>query len=360
MHPHVHQMFIMRCIRLARLGLGRVSPNPLVGAVLVYDGQIIGEGYHAYYGGPHAEVMAVASVQPAHRPYISQSTLYVSLEPCCVYGKTPPCTNLILAERIPRVIISQLDHSPGVDGGGVQLLRDAGVEVITDVLPEAGLRLSLPRQVFATAARPYVMLKYAQSRDGFMAPAQPGAYWLTNGFSRRLTHRWRGHTDAILIGGATALADDPALTTRLYPGKSPCRIVLEYAQQLPASLQVFDEQAPTWVFSQRALAAAYSPDLPAHVRIFPFDFHESQWPQRLMARLYAEKIAHLTVEGGARILHTFIDADLWDEARVFTAPCYLHQGLRAPVLPQTPENTSYWADDRLDQYYRPASLAAFQ
>lgn len=350
------QAFMRRCFELARLGIGRVSPNPAVGAVLVYQGRIIGEGYHAYYGGPHAEVMAVNSVAVADQPLISQSTLYVSLEPCCIYGKTPPCTSLILAHRIPRVVISQLDHTPAVYGQGVQLLRDAGVAVKCGLLPAEGLALSLPRQVFAAFNRPYVLLKYARSLDGFMAPVHNTPYWLTNGYTRRLTHRWRTQTDAILIGAGTAMADNPSLTSRYYPGRSPLRIVLERHQLLPAHLAVFDQQAPTWLFTNQHAA---NRNLPAHVRVSAVDYTPEQWLLRLLQQLASEKIGHLTVEGGATVLRAFIDAGLWDEARILTAPVQLGDGLPAPSPALAPQSTIWMADDRADTFFNPATLAAF-
>ena len=203
------QRYMQRAFDLAALGKGNVTPNPIVGALLVYEGRIIGEGYHRAYGEAHAEVNAVDSVQPEDRKYIPHATLYVSLEPCNIHRNTPPCTLLILRERIPRVVISCLDHTPGVDGSGVQRLRDAGVEVAVGVLEEQGRRLSNIRNTYVQQRRPYVILKWAQSADGQFAPQTQQQLWLTNAFSKRLVHKWRSEVDGVLVGYQTALTDDP-------------------------------------------------------------------------------------------------------------------------------------------------------
>ena len=351
------QWFMRRCFQLARLGVGKVSPNPAVGAVLVCDGRIIGEGYHAYYGGPHAEVMAVNSVAVADRPLIARSTLYVSLEPCCIFGKTPPCTDLIRAQGIPRVIIAQLDFTPEVSGRSVELLRAAGVEVLTGILPEEGALLALPRNVFAALKRPYVVLKYARSSDGFLAPADPGAYWISNDFSRRLTHRWRGQTDALLVGAGTALADDPRLDSRYFPGRSPARVVLEGQRTLPATLRIFAPDQPVWLFSQLGIERPHR-QLPSNVQVYPIDFAAADWLSAILSVLYSHNIGHLTVEGGAHVLASFLSAGLWDEARIITAAVVLGGGLAAPTVRGQLQHSFYLADDRIDICYARPPLPA--
>lgn len=344
------QSYMRRCFQLARLGLGKVSPNPAVGAVLVCDGRIIGEGYHPYYGGPHAEVMAVNSVAAADRPLIARSTLYVSLEPCCIFGKTPPCTDLIRAHAIPRVIVSQLDFTPEVSGRSVELLRAAGVEVLTGILPMEGALLALPRNVFAALQRPYIVLKYARSSDGYMAPASAGAYWISNEFTRRLTHRWRAQTDALLIGAGTALADDPRLDTRYFPGRSPARVVLEGQRTLPASLRVFAPEQPVWLFSQSGVDRPPR-ILPPNVQLCPIDFASPDWTTAMLSVLYRSNIGQLTVEGGARVIAALLAAGLWDEARIITAATRLGGGLPAPLVTGEQQQTFYLGDDRIDICY---------
>ncbi|RMF32110.1 MAG: bifunctional diaminohydroxyphosphoribosylaminopyrimidine deaminase/5-amino-6-(5-phosphoribosylamino)uracil reductase RibD, partial [Bacteroidetes bacterium] len=226
------EVFMRRCFDLARLGAGRVSPNPMVGAVLVYEGRIIGEGWHRRYGGAHAEVNALASVAPSDRALIRRSTLYVSLEPCCIHRKTPPCTNLILREGIPRVVVSCLDPTPEVNGRGLELLREGGVEVRVGVLEEEGRRLIRFREAFVRHGRPFVLLKFACSRDGFLG--KPGEQiWISNPWTKRWVHRCRAAADAILVGTRTARTDNPQLTTRLFFGDSPLRIVLDRRLTLP-------------------------------------------------------------------------------------------------------------------------------
>lgn len=343
--------YMQRCFQLARLGLGKVSPNPAVGAVLVHERRIIGEGYHAYYGGPHAEVMAVNSVAAVDRPLIARSTLYVSLEPCCIFGKTPPCTDLIRAHAIPRVVVSQLDFTPEVSGRSVELLRAAGVEVRTGILPAEGALLALPRNVFASLRRPYIVLKYARSSDGYMAPARAGAYWISNDFTRRLTHRWRGQTDAILIGAGTALADDPRLDSRYFPGRSPARVVLEGQRTLPASLRVFAPDQPVWLFSQAGIDRS-GRQLPPNVKLCQLNFAAADWPSAMLSELYRHNIGHLTVEGGAKVLSSLLAAGLWDEARIITAAVELGSGLPAPLVSGQRQQTLWLADDRIDYFFR--------
>lgn len=344
--------FLQRCFDLAKLGRGFVSPNPTVGAVLVHQGRIIGEGFHRRYGGPHAEVEAVRSVTASDRPFINESTLYVSLEPCCIFGRTPPCTNLILAEGIPRVVVAQRDLTPEVSGRGLSILQAAGVSV-TEIPSEPGLAVSLPRQFFVANKRPYIFLKFAQSADGFMAPAGDAPYWITHSISRRLVHRWRTQTGALLVGGRTVKRDNPQLTSRYFPGPHPLRVVVARSLETSKPKQVFTDGLPTLLFSPEPPVNA--PGL-EHIPLQP----AQDWLELVLRELHQRRINHLTVEGGAEVLRRFIEANLWDEAVVFVGTNnYFRGGLPAPPLPASPTTTEKLLSDRLLVYHNPATIGPF-
>lgn len=344
--------FIERTFDLARLGAGRVSPNPMVGAVIVHQGRIIGEGFHRAYGEAHAEVMAVRSVASADRERLPESTLYVSLEPCCIFGRTPPCTNLILEVGIPRVVISMRDLTPGVDGRGVRQLRDSGVLVTENVLRQKGWALSLPRQIYAVRERPLVQLKFARSADGLLAPPAKKPYWITHPISRRWVHRLRAETGAILVGANTVRNDDPALTTRFFPGPQPLRLVFSPSLELPADCRLFTGPAhPTVVYYDRE--RKFPGHWPAHVAGVAVDTRQN-WISAILRDLYERKINHLTVEGGARLLARFIDSGQWDEAIELTGTrTYFSQGLPAPLLPGRPVAEWQILEDRVRFYRHP-------
>ena len=321
--------FIKRCFDLARLGAGAVSPNPMVGAVLVYNGKIIGEGYHQRYGGAHAEVNAVASVAVHNRTFIAKSTLYVSLEPCCIYGKTPPCTNLIIQEKIPKVVVSCLDLTPEVRGRGVSILREHGVEVMTGLLEEEGKALAATRNIAVSQYRPYIILKMAVTSNGFFAPLDRSQFWITQPTSKRLVHRWRAEADAILIGTTTALKDDPQLDNRHYFGKSPLRIVLDRNLNLPPHLNLFSDGKKTLIVSEQIPGLAISDQ----VQYLQLPFDEFLW-EKLMGILWTEfKLGVVLIEGGAKILESIIAFQMWDEARVLEGQNALDNGIPAPVIP---------------------------
>ncbi len=337
---------MQRCLDLARLGAGRVSPNPMVGAVITHGQQIIGEGYHRQFGGSHAEVNAVNSVLPNNRHRLSESTLYVSLEPCSVYGKTPPCTDLILHERIPEVYIASLDRSPAMGGKSVKHLQRNGVVVHTGLLQREGDRLAAFRNLYVDRKRPYVILKYAQSRDGFMAPTNRAPVAITSPVTQRLVHRWRHEIDAILVGSGTALNDDPQLTNRFYPGTSPLRIILSPDQPLPSDLRLFQMPPPTLVVGPPAENGQNH----AHVDYLSVPKGNSFIP-RLMEALHRRSIGILMVEGGANTIAAFIEAGCWDEGRVLTGAVDLNDGLPVPHLPGTPETMRSVGPDVYARYY---------
>jgi diaminohydroxyphosphoribosylaminopyrimidine deaminase/5-amino-6-(5-phosphoribosylamino)uracil reductase len=333
--------FIQRCFDLAALGKQHTAPNPSVGAVLVYQDKIIGEGYHQKYGEAHAEVNAVNSVRASERHLISQSTLYVSLEPCNIQGNTPPCTRLITREKIPRVVISYIDHTPGVDGEGIQYLRSQGVEVITGVLERQGIELNAPRNTFVQKNRPYIILKYAQSANGIFAPLKDRQLWLTNQYSKRLVHRWRSETQAILVGQNTVSIDNPRLNNRLYYGPSPLRVVLGEPDAIPNDSHVLEERAPTLFFTTSPSRSVNSNtetiQCPAGKALIPC----------LLKNLAGRKISTLLVEGGIHTLNQFIQQQWWDEARVFIAPVYLNEGRAAPTLDAPLRSTHQLDTDQL-------------
>lgn len=305
------EIFMQRAIELARLGTGYVAPNPRVGCVVVHNNQIIGEGWHRQYGQAHAEVNAIASVQ--NKELLPESTVYVTLEPCAHYGKTPPCSLLLVESKVKRVVIGTLDPFALVAGKGLAQLEAAGIETCVGVLQAECVHLNRRFFTFLAEKRPYIILKWAQSADGFMAPAGNAAYWISSNESRLLTHRWRASEAAILVGAQTVLADDPALTTRLVDGPNPLRLILTHAP-LPAHYRLFDGQTPTeQLFYEKAQLANSIP--------------------KILSNLYERNVQSILVEGGAATLQAFLDSGCWDEIRRFTSPQLLVAGLKAPSLP---------------------------
>ncbi len=317
---------MQRCLELALMGAGHVAPNPMVGAVLVYNDIIIGEGYHQQYGQVHAEVNCINSVPEKDIPMILQSTLYVSLEPCVHFGITPPCTDLILKKNIPNVIIGCKDSFDEVNGKGIEKLKAAGVNVITGILEKESRELNKRFFTFHEQRRPYVILKWAQSSDKKIGGNVNERILISNEFSNRLVHKWRSEEAAILVGTNTALADDPALTTRLWPGKDPIRLVLDMELKLPASLRLFDKTVKTIVFNEKKQEEG---EMLAFYKIDP----KEKILQQVLSALYALKIQSVIVEGGAKLLQSFIDERSWEEARVISnGQLAIGKGTAAPIL----------------------------
>ena len=341
----LHELYMQRCFDLARLGAGHVAPNPMVGAVLVHEGRIIGEGWHQQYGLAHAEVNAINNVDQEDRYLIPNSTLYVSLEPCNVYGKTPPCTDLILKNNIKKVVISCIDHTPEVKGKGVALLENSGVVVIHGILEAKGREVSALRNTFTIHDRPFIQLKFAQTQNGFMGK-KGEQVWISNLFSKRLAHKMRSEYGAILIGTNTALTDNPLLSNRYWFGKSPLRIILDKSLKIPSSNQVFNKEAETWVITERPTL-----DHPDHVTYHRMNFDDCL-PNRIVQLLAEHKITSLIVEGGAFTLNKFIKKNLWDEAWVFTGNKMIENGILAPLI--YGEKIGEWqmADDLFSIYKR--------
>lgn len=333
----IHQQYIERCIELARRGAGSVAPNPMVGAVLVHNNRIIGEGWHQQYGQAHAEVNCIASVKEEDKKLIAASVMYVSLEPCAHFGKTPPCTDLIIRNKIPKVVIGCRDPFKEVDGRGIEKLKAAGIEVVPGVMEQECKELNKRFFTFHTKQRPHIILKWAQTADGFMASPNPSAgggsapqrqrLLISNAYSNRLVHQWRSEEAAILVGTNTALADDPELTNRLWPGKSPVRLVSDMNLRLPASLKLFDGSIKTIVFN------AVKQEEKENLLFYRLEKNKKFIPQLLKA-LYKLNILSVLVEGGATLLQSFIDEGTWDEARlIVNNELSISNGLTAPVLP---------------------------
>lgn len=321
--------YMNRCLQLARLGAGYVAPNPLVGAILVYKDEIIGEGYHQCFGKAHAEVNCINSVAKHHQPFIQKSTLYVSLEPCNHFGKTPPCTDLIIKNKIPKVVIACGDSFETVNGRGIQKLKSAGIQVITGVLEKEALQLNKRFFTFHQHKRPYIILKWAQSNNGKIAGNGPERVFITNEITNRLVHQWRTQEAAILVGTNTALKDNPELKARWYPGKNPVRLVIDLQLKLPGSLHLFDGTVQTMVFN--LLKTGISNNVSYH----KINENEKILPQ-VLELLYKLQIQSVLVEGGAKLLQSFVDENLWDEAIIVTnTGLNISKGINAPELNNT-------------------------
>ncbi|RYY86480.1 MAG: bifunctional diaminohydroxyphosphoribosylaminopyrimidine deaminase/5-amino-6-(5-phosphoribosylamino)uracil reductase RibD [Chitinophagaceae bacterium] len=322
-----HETWMDRCLQLAALGEATAAPNPMVGAVLVHNDRVIGEGWHKAYGGPHAEVHCFDSVADSDRPLIEHSTLYVSLEPCAHWGKTPPCADRIREERVPRVVVGCRDPFPLVDGKGIERLRAAGVEVTVGIREEECRRMNAAFFTFHTRKRPFITLKWAQSADGFIAGFKGRRVAISNAASARGVHRLRAQHGAILVGTNTALFDDPELTTRHWPGSNPLRIVLDRQLRLPASLRLFNGEHSTLVLN--AIQKKQHHNL-EYIRL---DFAKADIAAQVCELLYVRGITSLLVEGGAQLLQHFIDSGHWDRVCRITAPAlHLRHGIAAPLF----------------------------
>ncbi len=343
-----HELYMQRCLQLAGLGAGRVSPNPLVGSVIVHEGIIIGEGWHRSYGEAHAEVNAIQDVyrhfQDA-KDKLRNATLYVNLEPCAHTGKTPPCADRIVAEGIPRVVVGTRDPFAKVNGRGIARLREAGVSVEEDVLKDKSRFLN--RRFFTSISkhRPYVVLKWAQTADGYFAQSDGTQKWISGQVAKTLVHKWRSEEDAVLVGKNTALHDNPELTVRLFHGRNPRRVVIDKHLQLPQELHLFDGKSDTIVFN--AEKTDWSDNL-KYVALENFDWY---LPQNILYQLHLLDVQSILIEGGAKTLKLFTDAGLWDEVRLFSSPDYWLDGIKAPALDQAPLEEYFIAKDRLAVYY---------
>ena len=324
------EKYIQRCLQLAENGKGYVSPNPMVGSVVVYDGKIIGEGYHRQYGKAHAEVNAISSVKD--KSLLEKSTIYVSLEPCSHYGKTPPCAQLIIDSKIKRAVIATLDPFPAVSGRGVKMLQDAGIEVTTGVLEKEAYELNKAFFSAQLKHRPYVYLKWAQTKDGFIdkirqegEEAKPTP--ISNHFTKQLVHKLRSEVASIMVGTNTALNDNPSLTTRYWSGKNPIRIILDRQGRIPPNYHIFDNKVKTIVFTE----AIENDKQVEETSFIVVKFNENLLSE-ILNKLYSLKIDSVLVEGGRQLLQGFIDQNLWDEAFIEIADKEFGDGVEAPSI----------------------------
>ncbi len=322
---HHHELYMRRCLQLAQMGAGNLAPNPMVGAVLVCNGRIIGEGYHQQYGGPHAEVNCINSVAETDRYLIGASTIYVNLEPCAHFGKTPPCADLIIAYTIPKAVIGCRDPFAAVNGKGIENLQQAGVEVITGILENECREMNKRFFTFHTKQRPYIILKWAQSSDGKMAADNNERTFISNDYSNRLVHKWRAEEASIMVGTNTALKDNPSLTTRLWKGNNPVRVLPDMGLRLQAPLQLFDGSVKTIVLN-RIKHDEQQPNL-LYVKME----NDGSIVEQICNVLYQKNIQSVLVEGGATLLQSFIDQNLCDEIRVIeNTALQIGGGLAAP------------------------------
>jgi diaminohydroxyphosphoribosylaminopyrimidine deaminase/5-amino-6-(5-phosphoribosylamino)uracil reductase len=346
------EQYMQRCLDLAIKGNGFVSPNPMVGAVLVHHDVIIGEGWHQQYGGPHAEVNCLQNVKPEHQHLIKESTLYVSLEPCAHYGKTPPCADLIVQHRIPKVIIGCKDDYHQVAGKGIQRLLDKGITVEVGVLEQACKALNKAFFTRQAYDRPYILLKWAESSDGYIAPSGGRRVMLSNVYAQHWVHQLRRIYDAILVGYRTALQDNPQLNNRSGMGKQPTRIVLDWNAKLPENLHFFNGQQPTIVFNTQQ---DIQKEQLNYKRINDDDNRLEQVVHRLPG------INSVIIEGGAQTLQAFIDAGLWDEAMIIRTPVVLGDGVVRPILKNAFQHATFeLSDNKVENFYHERTRELFR
>lgn len=324
-----HELYMRRCLSLALQGAGAVSPNPMVGAVIVCDGMIIGEGYHEKYGSAHAEVNAIQSVLNNYsngEQLLTRAILYINLEPCAHWGKTPPCADLIINHKIPHVVIGCRDPFDQVNGKGIEKLQLASIRVSPGILENECLDLNKRFFTRVLKQRPYIILKWAQTEDGYFAPADRSQKWISSAESRRLVHKWRAEEDAVLIGKNTALTDNPRLNVREWEGRDPVRIVIDRKLELPPKLHIFDQTQRTLIFNE------VKTEVSGNIKYLQPDDFDHYLPQMIAYQLYLMDIQSVIVEGGAHTLDLFIKNHMWDEARVFTSRSRWENGIRSPQL----------------------------
>ncbi len=343
----LNPQYMNRCFELAKKGLGKASPNPLVGAVIVNNSKIIGEGFHEKFGNAHAEVNAINSVE--NQELLKDSTLYVNLEPCSHFGKTPPCADLIIQKQIPRVVIANLDPNPLVAGKGIELLRQHGVEVFTNFLSEEGTKLNKRFFTFHLKKRPYIILKWAQTIDGFMdinraEKNKKDKYWITNNELKLLVHKWRTEEDVVLVGANTVLNDNPKLNVREWIGKNPIRIILSKNEILNCNLNILDDTQSTIIFT--STDKKYEGDHTTTI----FIPETSNFIETVLDYLYQIQIQSVIIEGGFEILNSFISSNIWDEAFVLVGNKMFINGLKSPIIKSNLVSIKTISQDKIIHY----------
>ncbi len=326
---NIQEKYIKRCIELAQNGFGTTYPNPMVGSVIVYEDKIIGEGWHKKAGEPHAEVNAVRSVKD--KSLLKKATIYVSLEPCSHFGKTPPCCDLIIANEIPNVVVGTVDPNEKVAGNGIKKLIAAGINVTVGVLEKECNELNKRFFTFHQQKRPYIILKWAESQNGFLAPEKEmdqdrKPVWITNQYSRQLVHKWRSEEQAILVGTQTVIDDNPKLNTRDWAGNNPVRVVLDQNNRISKDSFIFDDTIKTIVFTKSEINSS------TENTVFEMiDFNQNIIPQ-ILTVLHQNQIQSIIIEGGLKTLQAFIDQAIWDEARIFIGKTTFSKGTKAPII----------------------------
>lgn len=337
-----HDFYIKRCFEIAQNGFGNVAPNPLVGSVIVNQNKIIAEGYHQIFGGPHAEVNAINQIK--NQDILKSSCLYVNLEPCAHFGKTPPCANLIIEKNIPEVVICNQDPFDKVKGNGIKLLQNAGVKVTTGILEQEGWFLNRRFFTFHTKKRPYIILKWAESSDGFISKNENIKTVISNEINKKMVHKWRSEEQAIMVGKNTALLDNPSLTVKNWHGKNPIRVLIDKNLEVPQNFQLYDKTAKTIVFNQLK-----NEDLDT-IQLVKIDFSELIEDQFLQ-HLFSRNIQSIIIEGGTFLLQQFIRQNLWDEARITKSTEAFGTGLKAPDFPFQPTNSRKQLNNESFIYY---------
>jgi diaminohydroxyphosphoribosylaminopyrimidine deaminase/5-amino-6-(5-phosphoribosylamino)uracil reductase len=338
---HIDEHFMRRVLELALRGKGYVSPNPLVGCVIVHESKIIGEGWHERYGEAHAEVNAVKTIKNIE--LLKDSTVYVNLEPCTHYGKTPPCANMLIEKGVKKVVVANLDSNPLVAGNGVKMLRSSGAEVITGIGESNAREVNKRFFTFFEKKRPYIILKWAETSDGLIARENYESKWISGELSRKMVHKWRTEEDAVLVGTRTALHDNPRLDVRNWSGRNPVRVVVDRFLRLSDKLNLFDR-------SQRTICYNILKH-EEHVNLSLIRVDENDFLSNVVNHLYRLGIQSVIVEGGSQLINAFIELNLWDEARVFVSEKTFGKGIDAPTLKGTLTHVDYIGNDLLKYYY---------
>lgn len=321
----IDEQYMLRCLQLAKAGIGYVAPNPIVGALLVHNNRIIGEGYHKRFGEPHAEVNCINGVRDEDKHAIDKSTLYVSLEPCSHHGKTPPCTDLIIRNKIQKVVIGCKDTYKEVAGKGIEKLKTSGVDVTVGILEKECKKLNKRFFTFYEKQRPYIILKWAESLNGCIANGDKSRVYISNDYTNRLVHKWRNEESAILIGKNTALHDNPALTTRHWEGNHPVRMVIDLDLQLPSSLKIFNKESRTIILNCIKKEE--------HGNLVYYKIERTNVLQEINKACYYLGLQSIIIEGGKKLLQSYIENNLWDEARIITnVELIIDNGIPAPIF----------------------------